>query len=71
MENNKKDTISPIRHWMQAGFVAITILISVRHLFPGGTEKGGGFDAFCPFGGIETLWVYITTGTTLLPEVLS
>jgi polyferredoxin len=65
MENHTKDAISPIRRWMQAGFVVITILISVRHLFPGGSEKGGGFDAFCPFGGIETLWVYITTGETL------
>ena len=65
MENHKKDAISPIRRWMQAGFVAITVLISVRHLIPGDSARGGGFDAFCPFGGIETLWIYITTGETL------
>jgi polyferredoxin len=39
-------------------------LIGLRHIMPG--ESGGGwFDAFCPFGGIETLLPYIITGRTL------
>ena len=35
------------------------------HCCPETLSKGGAFDAFCPFGGIETLWAYITTGQTL------
>lgn len=39
-------------------------LIGLRHIMPG--ESGGGaFDSFCPFGGIETLLPYLTTGHTL------
>ena len=50
---------------MQGGFVFVTLLIGLRHIMPGESSKGGAFDAFCPFGGIETLWAYITTGHTL------
>lgn len=32
---------------------------------PGEESNGGSFDAFCPFGGIETFYRYIRTGTTL------
>jgi len=39
--------------------------IGVRHIFPGKESTGGSFDAFCPFGGIETLYAYLTTGHTL------
>jgi polyferredoxin len=42
-----------------------TFLIGIRHLFPGEAASGGAFDAFCPFGAIETLWAYITRGETL------
>jgi len=64
---NTKDTseIKLFRRLMQAGFVLGTFLIGLRHILPGDSSKGGAFDAFCPFGGIETLWVYITTGSTL------
>ena len=50
---------------MQVGVVLLTILLGLRHLLPGESSKGGAFDAFCPLGGIETLWAYITTGQTL------
>ncbi len=50
---------------MQGFFVAGTFLIGLRHILPSESSKGGAFDAFCPFGGVETLWVYITTGQTL------
>ena len=62
----KKSDLSIIRRWMQIGFVILTFLIGLRHLLPGESPKGGAFDAFCPFGGIETMWVYLTTGDTLL-----
>ena len=40
-------------------------LIGLRHMFPGEAASGGAFDAFCPFGAIETLWAYLTRGQTL------
>jgi len=61
---NKSD-LTTTRRWMQGIFVILTFLIGLRHIMPGGSSKGGAFDAFCPFGGIETLWVYLTTGHTL------
>ena len=62
---NKKSELKIFRRYMQIGFVLLTFLIGLRHLLPGESSKGGAFDAFCPFGGIETLWAYITTGQTL------
>lgn len=50
---------------MQAGFLLVTFLIGLRHMLPGKSSRGGAFDAFCPFGGIETLWAYLTTRQTL------
>ena len=50
---------------IQIIFLVATILIGLRHIMPGEGTKGGAFDAFCPFGGIETLWLYLTTGQTL------
>lgn len=50
---------------MQLVVVIFTFLIGLRHMLPGESSKGGAFDAFCPFGAIETLWAYITTGHTL------
>jgi len=40
-------------------------LIGLRHIMPGESATGGAFDAFCPLGGIETLWPYLMTGQTL------
>ena len=57
--------LSSIRCGMQYIFLAVTFLIGLRHIMPGESSKGGAFDAFCPFGGVETLWAYITTGQTL------
>ena len=42
-----------------------TLLIGIRHLLPGEAASGGAFDAFCPFGALETLWAYLTRGQTL------
>ena len=57
--------LSKIRRLMQGFFVAGTFLIGLRHMLPGESSRGGAFDAFCPFGGVETLWAYVTTGQTL------
>ena len=50
---------------MQGILLAGTFLIGLRHILPGESSRGGAFDAFCPFGGVETLWIYVTTGQTL------
>ncbi|MDO9303070.1 MAG: 4Fe-4S binding protein, partial [Anaerolineales bacterium] len=39
--------------------------IGLRHLMPGEASTGGSFDAFCAFGGIETLLPYLFNGHTL------
>lgn len=69
---NKKKSVETrtFRRYMQAGFVLVTILVGIRHLLPGDSSRGGAFDAFCPFGGIETLWAYLTTGQTLKTTTL-
>ncbi len=51
---------------IQIIFLAVTILIGIRHILPGESSRGGAFDVFCPFGAIETLWSYLGTGKTLL-----
>jgi polyferredoxin len=58
-------SLSRSRRWMMAGGVILTALIGLRHLMPGEASRGGSFDAFCPLGGIETLWAYISSGHTL------
>lgn len=57
--------LSIIRTGMLIGSIVITLLIGIRHLLPGEAASGGSFDAFCPFGAIETLWLYLTSGKTL------
>ena len=57
--------LSSIRKGMQYLFLAGTFLIGLRHIMPGEPARGGAFDAFCPFGGVETFWAYVTTGQTL------
>jgi len=39
--------------------------IGLRHLMPGKASTGGSFDAFCAFGGVETLLPYLFNGQTL------
>lgn len=64
--NLPKRSPSPsVRIIIQIMFLVVTLLIGLRHIMPGESAKGGAFDAFCPFGGIETLWLYLTTGQTL------
>ncbi|MFO7584825.1 MAG: 4Fe-4S binding protein [Anaerolineales bacterium] len=57
--------ITGIRYGMLWFAVIGTFLIGIRHLLPGEAGSGGSFDAFCPFGAIETLWVYLARGQTL------
>ena len=61
----KKSTLMGIRKGMLWFAVIGTFLIGIRHLLPGEAGSGGSFDAFCPFGAIESMWKYVTTGMTL------
>lgn len=54
-----------IRKWMLWFAVIGTFLIGIRHLLPGEAGSGGSFDAFCPFGAIESMWSYATRRQTL------
>ena len=64
---SKKNSASDIstRTVIQIIFLVGSILIGLRHIMPGESSKGGAFDVFCPFGAIETLWPFLTTGQTL------
>lgn len=67
-KNSQKKAISGVvssRRALQLSGLVLALLIGLRHILPGGRSRGGSFDAFCPFGGVETLWSYLTTGTTL------
>jgi polyferredoxin len=62
-QDSKK--LAGIRYGMLWFAVIGTFLIGIRHLLPGEAGSGGSFDAFCPFGAMETLWVYLARGQTL------
>lgn len=50
-----------VRHTVQAVVVVLVLGLAVRH----GLEQPGAasVDALCPFGGVETLWTWVTTGS--------
>jgi len=55
-----------LRRIIQAVFVGFAIFVGSRHLWAGSGPTGAAsFDAYCPFGGIETLWQFITGGVFL------
>ncbi len=60
----KSFSIQRSRAVMQWLSVLAALLIGLRHIMPG--ESGGGsFDAFCPFGAVETFLPYVLNGHTL------
>ena len=56
-----------IRRLVQTGFLVFIVAAAVRHIF---FEESGAasIDALCPFGGVETLWLWVTTGA-YVPKV--
>jgi polyferredoxin len=55
-----------IRRAVQVGFVAFAFSIGLRHLLVGSGPSGtASLDAFCPFGAVETMWSWVTTGAFL------
>lgn len=61
----RRSSLLQIRKGMLWFGVIGSLLIGIRHLFPGEAASGGAFDAFCPFGAIETLWAYVLRDQTL------
>jgi polyferredoxin len=53
------------RRVIQLLAVVGSFAIGLRHLMPGEESTGGSFDAFCAFGGVETLLPYLFHGQTL------
>lgn len=61
----KTASLSKSRRVIQWLAVVGTFLLGLRHIMPGETSRGGSFDSFCAFGGIETLLPYIFNGHLL------
>lgn len=58
--------ISLLRQISLVIFVLLTAYIGIRHQVVGGGPQGSGpLDTYCVFGGVETLWMYFTTGQFL------
>lgn len=51
-----------IRRVVQAAFAAFILIASLRHNLLGESASTASIDALCPFGGIETLWRFVTEG---------
>ena len=51
-----------LRRISQAVFVGLILAMSVRHNLVEGSGQTASIDALCPFGAVETLWRFITTG---------
>jgi polyferredoxin len=61
----KPFSLAKSRRTIQLLVVIGTFVIGLRHIMPGETSRGGSFDSFCAFGGIETLLPYLFTGHLL------
>jgi polyferredoxin len=63
--HKKNYSIAKSRRVIQWIVVIGTLLIGLRHIMPGEASRGGSFDSFCAFGGIETLLPFLFTGHLL------
>ncbi len=52
-----------LRPIVQFFFVAFILAASIRHNILGESAATASIDALCPFGGLETLWRTLTTGS--------
>lgn len=64
-QHKERKTLTQVRRTIQYMFLFATYLLGLRHIMPGRESTGGAFDAFCPMGGIETFWVYVTAAHTM------
>ena len=61
----KASSLAKSRRTIQWLVVIGTFVLGLRHIMPGEASRGGSFDSFCAFGGIETLLPYTLYGQTL------
>ena len=61
----KPFSLAKSRRTIQWLAVIGTFVLGLRHIMPGEASRGGSFDSFCAFGGIETLLPYLFTGHLL------
>ena len=55
-----------VRRGVQLGFLAFIMYAAVSHQVLGGGPTGSpSVEAYCPLGGLESAWKYITTGQFL------
>ncbi len=53
-----------IRHLVQLGFTAFILYMAVIHNTASTDGATASLDALCPFGGVESLWKFISSGGT-------
>ena len=63
--HEKTFSLAKSRRIIQWTVVIGTLIIGLRHIMPGEASRGGSFDSFCAFGGIETLLPYLFSGHLL------
>ena len=61
----KSFSLAKSRRTIQWIVVFGTFVLGLRHIMPGEASRGGSFDSFCAFGGIETLLPYLSMGHLL------
>ncbi|WP_129629013.1 4Fe-4S binding protein [Candidatus Oscillochloris fontis] len=61
--------LQSLRHLVQLAVVGFIIVVATQHLVLG--DASASPEAFCPFGGLETLYSYLTGGSTIAHTHLS
>ena len=59
----RRPSLQTLRQLVQLGVVGFVVFVAGRHLVLG--ETAASAEAFCPFGGLETLYSYLTGGRTI------
>lgn len=58
----RPDWTARLRRISQAIFAGVILFVAIRHNLVEGSGQTASIDAFCPFGAVETLWRFLTTG---------
>lgn len=58
--------VQTLRRLTQAGVAGFIAAVVANHLLAGEGRNAASGEAFCPFGGLETLYTYVTTGGTVI-----
>ena len=59
----RRPSLQTLRQLVQLGVVGFIVVVAGSHLVLG--EASASAEAFCPFGGLETLYSYLTGGRTI------